>query len=38
MCNMHPLDDQRMRATLLIVDDHEGFRSAASAFLEAEGF
>ncbi|HET9666274.1 MAG TPA: response regulator transcription factor, partial [Desertimonas sp.] len=27
-----------MRRTVLIVDDHEGFRSAARALLEAEGF
>lgn len=27
-----------MRTSVLIVDDHEGFRSSASALLEAEGF
>jgi DNA-binding NarL/FixJ family response regulator len=27
-----------MRPTVLIVDDHEGFRQSASALLEAEGF
>ena len=27
-----------MRPTVLIVDDHEGFRQSASAMLEAEGF
>ena len=27
-----------MRQTVLIVDDHEGFRQSASAMLEAEGF
>ena len=27
-----------MRTTLLIVDDHEGFRASARALLEAEGF
>jgi DNA-binding NarL/FixJ family response regulator len=27
-----------MRSTVLIVDDHEDFRSSASALLEAEGF
>jgi DNA-binding NarL/FixJ family response regulator len=27
-----------MRATVLIVDDHDDFRSSASALLEAEGF
>jgi len=31
-------DDPLMRSTVLIVDDHEGFRSSASALLEAEGF
>jgi DNA-binding NarL/FixJ family response regulator len=29
---------QRMPATVLIVDDHAGFRSAARTLLEAEGF
>ena len=28
----------RVRPTVLIVDDHEGFRAAARALLEAEGF
>jgi CheY-like chemotaxis protein len=27
-----------MRSTVLIVDDHEDFRSSATALLEAEGF
>jgi DNA-binding NarL/FixJ family response regulator len=27
-----------MRPTVLIVDDHDGFRESASALLEAEGF
>ncbi len=27
-----------MRPTVLIVDDHEGFRASARALLEAEGF
>jgi DNA-binding NarL/FixJ family response regulator len=27
-----------MRATVLIVDDHDAFRSSVSALLEAEGF
>src|SRR5215472_7039397 len=27
-----------MRQTVLIVDDHDGFRESASALLEAEGF
>jgi DNA-binding NarL/FixJ family response regulator len=27
-----------VRTTVLIVDDHEGFRASASALLEAEGF
>jgi DNA-binding NarL/FixJ family response regulator len=27
-----------MRATVLIVDDHDAFRASASALLEAEGF
>ena len=27
-----------MRRTVLIVDDHEGFRASARALLEAEGF
>lgn len=29
---------ERVRRTVLIVDDHEGFRDAARALLEAEGF
>jgi DNA-binding NarL/FixJ family response regulator len=29
--------DERVRPTLLIVDDHEAFRRSARAFLEAEG-
>jgi DNA-binding NarL/FixJ family response regulator len=31
-------EDQHVRATLLIVDDHEDFRESASALLESEGF
>jgi DNA-binding NarL/FixJ family response regulator len=31
-------DDREMRPTVLIVDDHAGFRESASALLEAEGF
>lgn len=31
-------DDQGVRPTVLIVDDHEAFRQSASALLEAEGF
>lgn len=31
-------DDQRVRTTVLIVDDHDGFRESAQALLEAEGF
>lgn len=31
-------DDRRVRATVLIVDDHEDYRRSASALLEAEGF
>ena len=31
-------DDQRVRLTVLIVDDHDGFRESARALLEAEGF
>jgi CheY-like chemotaxis protein len=31
-------DDHDMRTTVLIVDDHDGFRESASALLEAEGF
>ncbi len=31
-------DDQGVRTTVLIVDDHEDFRASASALLEAEGF
>ena len=31
-------DDQRMRTTVLIVDDHDDFRESARALLEAEGF
>jgi DNA-binding NarL/FixJ family response regulator len=27
-----------VRATVLIIDDHDGFRDAAQALLEAEGF
>jgi hypothetical protein len=31
-------DDRVVRATVLIVDDHENYRRSASALLEAEGF
>jgi DNA-binding NarL/FixJ family response regulator len=31
-------DDRRVRPTVLIVDDHAGFRRSARAMLEAEGF
>src|SRR5215472_179909 len=31
-------DDRRVRPTVLIVDDHDGFRESARALLEAEGF
>src|SRR5829696_4465444 len=33
-----PCDDGRVEPTVLIVDDHPGFRSAARALLEADGF
>src|SRR5690242_20151254 len=31
-------DDRWVRPTVLIVDDHDGFRESARALLEAEGF
>jgi DNA-binding NarL/FixJ family response regulator len=31
-------DDQGVRQTVLIVDDHDGFRESAQALLDAEGF
>jgi len=31
-------DDRQVRRTVLIVDDHAGFRESARALLEAEGF
>lgn len=31
-------DDRRVRTTILIVDDHPGFRSRARALLEADGY
>jgi len=31
-------DDRGVRLTVLIVDDHDGFRESARALLEAEGF
>ena len=37
-CGVGPCDDGRVEWTVLIVDDHPGFRSAARALLEAEGF
>jgi len=33
-----PCNDGRVEPTVLIVDDHPGFRSAARALLEADGF
>jgi DNA-binding NarL/FixJ family response regulator len=33
-----PCDDDPVEWTVLIVDDHPGFRSAARALLEADGF
>jgi DNA-binding NarL/FixJ family response regulator len=33
-----PCDDDPVERTVLIVDDHPGFRSAARALLEADGF
>ena len=33
-----PCDDQRVRTTVLIVDDHDDFRRSATALLNAEGF
>jgi DNA-binding NarL/FixJ family response regulator len=33
-----PCHDGRVERTVLIVDDHPGFRSAARALLEADGF
>jgi CheY-like chemotaxis protein len=33
-----PCDDGPVERTVLIVDDHPGFRSAARALLEADGF
>ena len=35
---MGPCDDGPVERTVLIVDDHPGFRSAARALLEADGF
>src|SRR5690348_17959352 len=38
-CDGHAAcDDLRVPCTVLIVDDHDGFRSSARALLEAEGF
>ena len=31
-------EDDGMRRTVLIVDDHEAFRASARALLDAEGF
>ncbi len=31
-------DDEQVRLTLLIVDDHDDFRASARALLEADGF
>ena len=33
-----PCDDQHVRTTVLIVDDHDDFRRSAAALLNAEGF
>jgi DNA-binding NarL/FixJ family response regulator len=39
MRSLPPLcHDQVMRKTVLIVDDHDGFRNSARALLESEGF
>jgi two-component system, NarL family, nitrate/nitrite response regulator NarL len=39
MRSLPPLcHDQVMRTTVLIVDDHDGFRGSARALLESEGF
>jgi DNA-binding NarL/FixJ family response regulator len=39
MRSLPPLcHDQVMRKTVLIVDDHDGFRDSARALLESEGF
>jgi DNA-binding NarL/FixJ family response regulator len=35
---LEPCDDGPVERTVLIVDDHPGFRSAARALLEADGF
>jgi DNA-binding NarL/FixJ family response regulator len=34
----HACEDHDVRATVLIVDDHEDFRQSAAALLESEGF
>ena len=36
--SLGPCDDCPVERTVLIVDDHPGFRSAARALLEADGF
>jgi DNA-binding NarL/FixJ family response regulator len=36
--SLGPCDDGPVERTVLIVDDHPGFRSAARALLEADGF
>jgi DNA-binding NarL/FixJ family response regulator len=39
MPNSHPVESiEPMATTLLIVDDHDGFRAAASALFRAAGF
>lgn len=38
MARRAPCDDLFVAATVLIVDDHAGFRSFARALLEAEGY
>jgi len=37
-CARRLCDDRHVRPTVLIVDDHDGFRESARALLEAEGF
>jgi hypothetical protein len=34
----HACEDRGVRASVVIVDDHEDFRASASALLESEGF
>jgi len=37
-CRRTLCDDLAVRMTILVVDDHDGFRSFARALLQAEGF